>query len=293
MLFVVKWKPSFAFSFARIKELFHFGWKILVSTLMNLTFGNLHNLIIGKFFSPAMLGFCNKGESFPKLIITNIDASIQTVMFPTFSEFQNDKEKLKQMCLRSITFSSFVIFPLMALLVVVAEPTVRFLLGEKWLPCVFFMQIYCCLYALWPIHTNNLTVIKALGRSDLFLKLEIIKGSLGLTLVFVALIVFKSVYALVGAVAVSSFLGVFINAYPNKRLLNYGYFEQMKDVLPYFILSVIVGILVFPITYLRLNDVALIAIQGLLGSALYLLFAKLMKMDSFEYAWQLFKKINY
>jgi len=292
MQFVVKWKPTFAFSFSRVKSLFNFGWKLLMSTLINLIFGNLHKLIIGKYFSSAMLGFCDKGESFPKLIITNIDASIQAVMFPTFAEFQNDREKLKQMFRRSITFSSFVIFPIMALLAVVAEPTVRLILGEKWLPCVIFMQIFCFLYALWPIHSNNLTVMKALGRSDLFLKLEIIKGLLGVLLVLVGLIVFKSIYALVGAVAVSSLLCVFINAYPNKKLLNYGYWEQMKDVLPYFMLSILVGILVFPMAYIHIHDVVLIATQVLLGGSLYLLISKIMKMDSFEYAWQLLKKIR-
>ena len=292
MQFVVKWKPSFAFSFSRVRSLFNFGWKLLMSALISLTFGNLHKLIIGKYFTPAMLGFCDKGESFPKQIITNIDTSIQAVMFPTFSEYQNDKAKLKQIFRRSITFSSFIIFPLMTLLIVVAAPTVRLLIGEKWLPSVIFMQIYCLLYSLWPIHSNNLTVMNALGRSDLFLKLELIKGLLGVLLVLVALIVFKSIFALVGAVAVSSFICIFINTYPNKKLLNYGCFEQMKDVFPYFILSVLIGILVFPIAYIRINDIALIAIQGLLGSSLYILIAKLMKMDSFEYALQLLKKIR-
>jgi O-antigen/teichoic acid export membrane protein len=219
-----------------------------------------------------------------------VDASIQAVMFPTFSEFQHDREKLKQMFRRSITFSSFVIFPLMTMLAVVAEPTVRFILGEKWLPCVIFMQIYCFLYSLWHIHTNNLAIMKALGRSDLFLKLEVIKGCVNVLLIVVALVAFKSVYALVGAIAFSSLLGIFINAFPNKKLVDYGYFEQIKDVSPYFIISVLIGIVGFSIASIPINDVALIAIQGLLGSALYLFIAKIAKMDSFEYAWQMLKK---
>ena len=293
MQFVVRWKPSFIFSFARAKALFSFGWKLLASSLVALIFENLHKLIIGKFFSAANMAFCDKGESFPKVIITNIDASIQSVMFPTFSEFQHDKEKLKQIFRRSITFSSFVIFPLMTLLTVVAEPTVHWLLGAKWLPCVVFMQIYCFNYALWPIHTNNLSIINALGRSDLFLKLTIIKGFVGIVLVIGALIVFKSIYALVGAVAVSSLICTFINAFPNKKLLNYGYLEQIKDILPYFVLSISIGVLVFPIAYICMNDIALIAIQGLTGAALYILFAKIAKMDSFEYAWQMLKRVKY
>ena len=283
MQFVVKWKPKLIFSFARAKALFDFGWKLLVSALIALTFGNLHNLIIGKFFSTTTLGFCNKGESFPKLVITNIDSSIQAVMFPVFSEFQNDKEKLKQTFRRSITFSSFVIFPLMVLLAVVAEPTVRLILGEKWLPSVFFLQAYCFIYSLWFIHTNNLTIMNALGRSDLFLKLEIIKGIIIPLVVIVTLVIFESIYALIGAMVVISLLGTFINSFPNKRLLGYGFLKQAKDILPAFIISLVTGIVVFPFSFFDIPDFATIILQIAFGLAIYLLLAKMFKLESMDY----------
>jgi O-antigen/teichoic acid export membrane protein len=290
MQFVVKWKPKFIFSFARAKVLFNFGWKLLVSALIALTFGNLHNLIIGKFFSTVTLGFCNKGESFPKLLITNVNSSIQAVMFPVFSEFQNDKEKLKQIFRKSITLSSFIIFPLMILLAIVAEPTIHLVLGEKWLPSVFFLQAYCFIYALWPIHTNNLTVMNALGRSDLFLKIEIIKSIVNVLFVMIALVMFKSVYALIVALSISCLLCTYINAFPNKKLLNYGFLEQAIDILPSFVFSLIAGFIVFSFSFLAIPNFAIIILQVVLGLAIYILLAKIFKMESMDYFLEILKR---
>lgn len=136
---------------------------------------NLRSLIIGKIFNPSILGFYNRGDQFPQIIVSNINGSIQSVMLPVLSEEQDDKQRVKSMVRRSIVTSSFIVFPLMVGLAVIAESLVKIVLTDKWLPCVPFLRIFCFSYALWPIHTANIQAINALGRSEIILKLELIK----------------------------------------------------------------------------------------------------------------------
>lgn len=180
--FTIKWRPKLIFSFERIKELFSYGWKLLVSSLIDTLDKNLRSLIVGKIYSPSMLGFYNRGDQFPQLIVSNINGSIQSVMLPALSSEQNNKQRVKEMVRRSIITSSFLVLPMMIGLAVIGEPLVKILLTDKWLPCVPFLQVFCLSYALWPIHTANLQAINALGRSDIFLKLEIIKKIIGLAI---------------------------------------------------------------------------------------------------------------
>lgn len=166
--FTVKWRPKLVFSFKRISSLFSFGWKLLVTALLDTIYTNFRSIIVGKMFSPAMLGFYYSGEQFPNLIVSNINGSIQSVMLPTLSSYLDNKQRVKEIVRRSIVTSSFIIFPMMVGLAVIAEPLVKLLLTEKWLQAVPFLQIFCAVYALWPIHTANLQAINALGRSDIF-----------------------------------------------------------------------------------------------------------------------------
>ena len=244
MWFTVKWRPQPVFSFARFRGLFSFGWKLLCSALLDTLYRNIRDLIIGKMFTPADLGFYNRGDQFPKIIIANINASIQSVLLPSLSSVQDDKSRLKSLARRSIKTSAFLILPMMAGLAAVAKPLTLVLLGEKWLPAVPFIQICCFSYAFWPIHTTNLSAINAIGRSDVFLKLEIIKKCYGLAILGLAIWLFRSPIGIAASAAVTAPLGSFVNAYPNKKLLNYGFIEQMKDFLPSFALAVIMGVCV-------------------------------------------------
>ena len=187
---------------------------------------DIRSLIIGKIYSPAMLGYYNRGEQFPKFIVTNINGSIQSVMLPALSSYQDDRVRVKNMVRRSIVTSSFIMFPAMVGLAVVAEPLVKIILTDKWLPAVPFLQTFCVSYALMPIHTANLQAINALGRSDIFLKLEIIKKVIGLVILIVSIP--YGIYAMAIGSVFSGLIGSFINAYPNKSLLNYSYIEQLE-----------------------------------------------------------------
>jgi len=279
--FTVKWRPTLQFSLERVKDHFSFGWKLLVSSLIDTTYRDLRSLIIGKVYTPAMLGYYNRGQQFPQLVISNINGSIQAVMLPALAAQQDYTERVKSMMRRSIVTSSFIVFPMMVGLAVVAEPLVVLLLTDKWLPAVPFLQIFCFSYALWPIHTANLQAINAMGRSDIFLKLEIIKKIMGLAILFISL-PFGVYYLALGQI-VSGVISSFINAYPNKKLLNYGYGEQVKDILPSLLLSLVMGVIVYFFSYFGLSPLVTMVLQILAGVVIYVLLALLFRLECFHY----------
>lgn len=279
--FTVKWRPRLIFSFERIKGLFSYGWKLLVSSLIDALYTNLSSLIIGKIYKPAMLGFYNRGDQFPSIIVSNIDGSIQSVMLPALASHQDHKQRVKDMMRRSIVTSSFIVFPMMIGLAVIAEPLVKIVLTEKWLPCVPFLQIFCASYALYPIHTANLQAINALGRSDIFLKLEIIKKIVGLTILGIT--IFYGVYAIAIGVLLVGIISTFINAYPNLNLLNYSYKEQCRDIMPSLLLSLVMGAVVYGFKWLYMTDWLILIVQVSVGGIVYLVLARLFKLECFTY----------
>jgi teichuronic acid exporter len=287
--FTVKWRPQLLFSLERVKALFSFGWKLLMSALIDTVYRDLRSLIIGKMYNPAMLGFYNRGQQFPQLLITNINGSIQSVMLPVLSSQQDNRPRVKDMMRRAIVTSSFIIFPMMVGLAVTADPLVKILLTDKWLPCVPFLQIFCASYALWPIHTANLQAINALGRSDIFLKLEIIKKIVGLSILGVT--VFYGVYAIALGAVLSGIISTFINAYPNKKLLNYSYVEQWKDIMPSLLLSLVMGAVVYSLKWLGLSVLLTLIIQVFAGVILYVGLAWIFKLECFRYLLSTIKDI--
>lgn len=279
--YTVKWRPILAFSFKKLKSLFSYGSKILASTLIETFYNNVRGLIIGKIYTPAVLGYYNRGQQFPSIIITNINGSIQSVMLPVMSSEQDDLRKMKLLVRRSISVSSFLVFPIMVGLAIIAEPLVILMLTDKWLPAVPFLQIYCISYAVWPLHTANLQAISALGRSDIFLVLEILKKTIGIIIMFFS--IKYGVYAIAVGEVLSSLFSTLINAYPNKNLLSYGLKEQLMDMLPSFVISVIMGVLVFAIGILKVPIIISLLIQLITGVVSYVLLAKILKLEVFLY----------
>ena len=279
--FTVKWRPFFTFSFLRLKVLFSYGWKLLVSALLDTTYNNLRQLLIGKVYSSVDLAQYNQGDKFPQFVVSNINSSIDSVLLPAMSNVQDRKEEVKNMTRRSIKISVYVMAPLMMGLAFCGQTVVGLVLTDKWLPCVFFMRIFCITYMFYPIHTANLNAIKAMGRSDLFLRLEIEKKVIGL----VALVatVFISVNAMAYSLLLISIICQIINAAPNKKLLNYGYMEQLKDILPSVILAFVMGVCIYPIQNIGLSYSVTLLIQVPLGALIYVAASKLLNIDSFDY----------
>lgn len=290
MWFTVKWRPKLIFSMSKVRELFSFGWKLLASSLLNVLYIELRTLIIGKKYTSSTLGYYDKGQQFPKVIVSNVDGSIQSVMLPTLSAQQDNKKRVKDMMRRAIVSSSFLVFPMMVGMAVVAEPLVKIVLTEKWLPAVPFIQIACFTYSLLPIHTANLQAINAIGRSDIFLRLEIIKKIVGLVILAASLPF--GVYAIALGGAISSLISTFINAYPNKQLLDYNYKEQWLDIMPSLLLSFIMGGIVYLFNFLNIAAWQIFILQVCAGAAIYFGLAKIFKIESFDYLINTLKELN-
>ena len=283
----VKWRPKRAFSLERLKGLFSYGWKLLVSALLDTGYSNVRSLIIGKLYTSTDLAFFNRGKQFPNLIVTNINTSIDSVLLPTMSKEQDNRERIRDMTRRAIKTSTFIMMPLMMGLAVCTEPLIRIVLTDKWLPAAFFFRVFCFTYAFYPIHTANLNAIKAMGRSDLFLKLEVIKKIVSISALIST--IFISVEAMALALPVTSILGQIINSWPNRKLLDYSYRAQLLDMLPQIGMSLAMGGIVFTIQFLRLPDIATLLIQVPLGALIYIVGSKLLHIDSYEYVKGLIK----
>ncbi|MEG0395974.1 MAG: oligosaccharide flippase family protein, partial [Oscillospiraceae bacterium] len=268
-------------SLSRLKSLLSFGWKLLASALLDTGYSQLRSLIIGKVYKPSDLAFYDRGQQYPTLVVTNINSSISSVLFPAIAECQNDREKVKAMTRRAIKTSSYVMWPLMIGLAVVANPLVSLMLTDKWLPCVPYLQIACFTFGLYPIHTANLEAIKALGRSDLFLRLEIIKKVIGIAVLL--FVMRQGVMAIALSLAVTTIIGTFINAYPNTELLGYRYLEQIGDILPSFLLACLMGTCVYPITLIGLSRLLTLTLQVIVGTIIYIVGSKLLHLESFDY----------
>lgn len=289
MLFTVKIKWKFVCNLKRIKILFSFGGKLMASSLIDTLYIELHALIIGKKYDSTTLGYYNRGKQFPQFIINAINGSVQSVMLPVMSSEQDNVDKVKEIMRTSIIISSYVIFPMMAGLAAVATPLVSILLKDKWLPCVPYLQIYCLSLAFYPVHSCNLQAINAMGRSDVFLKLEIIKKFIGIISVIIAVFLFETPFAIAMTTAFTSIIGCFINAYPNRKLIGYSYIQQIKDMLPAFAASIVVFICVLIMDNLSINIYMLLLFKIIMGIGIYLFISSILKIPAFV----LFKDLIY
>lgn len=285
----VKWRPKKMFSWQRLKGLLTFGWKLLASSLLNTVYNNLRSLIIGKLYSSADLAYYNQADKFPNVIVSNINSSIDSVLLPTMASAQDDHVRVKAMTRRAIKTSTYIMAPLMMGLAFCAEPVVRLVLTDKWLPCVPFLRIFCITYMFYPIHTANLNAINAMGRSDLFLRLEIIKKIMGMTILISTM--WFGVTAMAYSLLLSGVLSQIINSWPNWKLLDYDYLEQLKDITPGIILAVIMGCCVYLISLLGLSSAVTLLIQVPLGAAIYIGASAMLHLESFEYLMGIVKPV--
>lgn len=289
VLFVtVKWRPRLAFSFSRLKGLISYGWKLLVSELVNTGYTELRSLIIGLKYSSADLAYYTKGQSFPKLLVVNINSSIQSVLFPALSKAQEDIARLKDMTRRALRTNSYLILPLVVGFALVAEPFVRLLLTERWLECVPYLQVYCLSYSFMPMQSANLQAIKALGRTDIYLKLEIVKKAVGIGALLAAMPF--GTFAIAASAVASNILAVLINAVPNKKLFGYSFWEQIKDLFNGILPLAAMVATVLLVGMLPMPDLLMIVAQISCGAAAYTLVSWLFKLDSFSYTLALFRR---
>lgn len=285
---VLKKKPMLKFSLYRVKELFNYGIKILGSGLIIAIYTEVRSFIIGKVYSASDLAYYDKARQFPNLFVNNIVASISAVLFPKMASVQESVEKVKEITKQSIRFTSLLMCPLMLGLAAVAKTLIKVLLTDKWLPCAPLLQLLC-INALWyPIHSANIQATKAVGRSDVILKVEIIKKTI--ETIMLACVMFISVDAIVVGMVANSTMFVMVNAYPNIKLLGYSLKEQILDIAPPLLMSIAMAIIVLFLNYIDLGDGALLLIQILSGVIVYTVLCKATKNPEFEYIIQFTKQ---
>lgn len=283
-------RPLLVYSWERVKKLLPFGIRILSSSILITGYQELRALIIGKVYSSSDLAYYDKGKQFPMLIVTNVNSSIGAVLFPKMSNEQDEPGKIKETTRNSIKYSAYLMCPMMIGLAAVAKQFIEVLLTNKWLPCVPLLQLLCIVYLFQPIHTANMQAIKAMGRSDIYLRLEIIKKTI--ELISLVLVMRISVTAIVVSMAVLTTLFTFINAYPNIKLLNYSFKEQMSDILPAIGMSLAMGIVVYVVGYLPIITIVKLGIQVIVGVLLYFGFSVITKNEQFAYIYKTIKGLK-
>ncbi len=276
---IIHWTPRLVFSWNKLKSLYQYGWKMLASALLNTVYMRFHSLIIGKIYSAEELAYFHRGENFPIMIASNLNNAIDSVLFPAMSQVQDNLTRLKDMTRNAIKLATYIIMPAMACLAVCSEPLVKLILTDKWLPCLPFLRLYCISLAFYPIHTANLNAIKALGRSDIFLVLEIIKKIVGLAVLI--LCVRKSMLMLAYGSLVSSIMSQIINSWPNKKLLNYSYLNQIYDIFPSILLTFISGSVAYSIClFMKINYILMLLLQPILLFSVYMIMSIITHNDS-------------
>lgn len=285
----VRWRPKLVFSWSRLKGLLSFGWKLLVSSLIDNLYNNIRQLIIGKMYSSDDLAFYNQGKKFPDVIVSNLGTSIDSILLPTMSNVQDNTEKVKLLTRKSVRLGTYLMAPLMIGLACVAEPLITVVLTEKWLPSTFFMQMFCLVFILQPMHTANLNAIKAIGRSDVFLVFDIIKRIISFTVLFISIWFGVKIIAL--SMLVSTVICYLIYAIPNKKLFGYTYKEQILDILPPIALSCVMGVAVYTVSLINVSVIVSLALQICAGIAVYVIGSAIFKLDAFMFIWHYIKKL--
>lgn len=274
-----KWYPKLHFSLKSFKELFNFGWKLMVSGLIDTVWREIYQVVIGKFYSPATLGQYTRAHQFGSIFSTNLTAVVQRVSYPVLSEIQDDVPKLKNAYKKVIKVTMLITFCCMLGLAAIAEPMIVSLIGDQWLPAVPFLQILCFSMMLYPLHAINLNMLQVQGRSDLFLRLEIIKKIIAVVPLLLG--IFVNIYLMLFGSVITGFIAYYLNAFYSGKFLNYSILEQVRDIIPSFIIAMIMAVSVWGISFINLPSVALLAIQLSAGVVIIILLCELVRLDSY------------
>jgi len=280
-----RWRPRRTFSVDALRELFGFSSRMLASGVLDTLFRNIYNIVIGKLFLPADLGYYTRANSLQQIPSQTLGAVISRVTFPLFSEIQRQPERIRNGVRKSLRTVALVNFPLMIGILVTARPLVITLIGEKWLPSVPYLQLLTFVGLLYPLSAINLNTLLALGRSDLFFRLEVIKKTL---VVIVLLISWRWGIAaiILGQVAIAA-IAYYLNARYNHHLIDYTFFTQLRDLMPYLAAAGLMGLLIYPLGRLALPPFVLLFLQSVLGALIYVLLCRALRFPEFMEGWEL------
>lgn len=286
-----RYKPKFQFSIASFKQSFSYSWKLFLGWMIGNLYNDTFSLIIGKQYNEKTLGYYSKGSNIPNVINRTISQITTSVMFPSISKIQTDRDKVKQQTRMMISVSAALVFPVMAGLAGTAESLVKVILTEKWLPSVPIIQIICIPAAINIISNANMQTFNALGRSDLFLKCEIIKRSITIVLV----LIFSKIdfYLMLVSIPVMGVISLCINGYHNMHILDYSITEQLTDIVPYILFAMMLFIPVYLLNLLQISTIVCLAIQIIFCVVIYFGGIFLVQMQAFiDIRYMIFSLLN-
>ncbi len=276
-----RWKPNFTFSWTSFKELFGFGWKIMVSGLLNSIWGQIYQIVIGKCYSTETLGHYTKAREYVDIVSRYMTGVVQQVSYPALSKIQDDKERLKSGYRRVIKLTVLVIFMLVFGMAACAKQFILVLIGEKWLPCVPLMQLVCFSMAMYPLHAINLNMLQVQGRSDLYLKLEIVKKVIGI-LPVLAGIFFNIYWMLIVGFFTGGCIDFWLNSYFSGKFIGYSTKDQLKDILPSLGIAFAVAIPVFGLSFLPINEFILLPTQLIVGAGVAFVLLEKTQLEEYK-----------
>ncbi len=274
-----KWRPRIEFSTESFKELFGFGWKLLVSGLIDAVWKEIYQVVIGKCYSPATLGQYTRAHQFGSICSSNLTIIIQRVSYPVLSSIQDDKIRLKSGYKRIIKISMLLSFVLTLGMAGVAESMMLVLVGEQWLPAVPLLQILCFSMMMYPLHSLNLNMLQVQGRSDLFLRLEIIKKCVAVIPLMLGIFI-GIYYMLIGSVF-TGFFAYYLNAYYSGPALNYSIREQIRDILPSFGVAITMALSVYAMSFIPMTPFLLLPLQIIVGAIITVTLCKVTKLEEY------------
>lgn len=288
LLFKKKWLPSLEFSGKSFKRLFSFGWKLLLSGIIDTLFNNIYFLIIGKQYSVTQLGYYTNASRFSEIATQTMTSSIARVSYPVLSSIQDEQERLKRSYKQLMKLAGYVIFPVLAGLAAIGGPLVRLVFGEQWVPMTLYFQLLCLAGMLYPIHALNLSILQVKGRSDLFLYLEILKSAIFSVLIAAAILLDAGILGLIAVVFLDSYLSLFINTFFSAREIAYPFLEQLRDLGPFYILALSMALVVYMLeNFLPFQDLGRLAVQVSIGILFYIMGSKILRLQELPIVYQL------
>lgn len=276
---LAKWYPKFKFSMASFRELFGFGWKLLVSGLIDTIWKEIYQVVIGKCYTPATLGHYTRAQQFSSICSSNMVQVVQRVSYPVLSSIQDDRERLKSGYRRIIKVTMLLSFVLMLGLAAVSESLIIVLVGEQWLIAAKFLPVICFQMMLYPLHALNLNMLQVAGRSDLFLKLEIIKKIVAVIPLLMG--IFIDIYWMLWGSVGTGFFAYYLNSYYSGKFVGYSIKTQIVDILPSFCLASVVALIVYFISFFNLSHFLILPIQIVVGAVLVVLICELTQKEEY------------
>ena len=275
-----RWFPKLEFSWSSFKDLFGFGWKLLVSGLIDTVWKEVYQVVIGKCYSPAILGQYTRSQQFGSIFSSNLNSIVQRVSYPVLSSIQNDKERLKQAYRRVIKVTMLVTFTLMLGLAAISKPMIQVLIGDQWLMAAKLLPIICFQMMLYPLHALNLNMLQVQGRSDLFLRLEIIKKCVAVIPILLG--IFIGIYWMLWGSVCTGLFAYYLNSYYSGKFLNYSMLAQLKDILPSFGIAATMALITYAVSLLPLDPLVLLFLQIIMGAVVTIALCECFKLVEYE-----------